>query len=80
MSSSIDKSQSATAAENSTIPNIVVRSNTQSLDKIQTQKIVTNANTDIIGFSRPYLFSVNGLLRLLLIVSNLNDLFNLIAI
>jgi hypothetical protein len=80
MSSSIDKSQSATAVENSTIPNIVVRSNIQWQDKIQTQKIVSSANTDIIGFSKPYLFSVSGILRLLLIVSNLNALFNLIKI
>ena len=70
MSSSVENNQSTTV-ENSTIPNIVIRSASLPQEKIQTQKNTTTLNTEIIGFSRPYLFSISGILRILLIVYNL---------
>jgi hypothetical protein len=71
MSSSIENNQSTTV-ENSTIPNIVIRSASLPQEKIPTQKNTTTVNTEIIGFSKPYLFSITGILRILLIVNNLS--------
>lgn len=73
MSSSIDNGQSSTV-ENTTVPTIAIRSASQPQNKIQTTKIKTADNSEIIGFSRPYLFSVSGILRILLIVYKLKFL------